>query len=50
VPIGTSRRFEGALPGLVELVACSGAEHIGSWNLDPDAYAAAAQRFLADVG
>jgi hypothetical protein len=47
VPIGTSREFERVLPGRVELVECEGAEHIGCWNLDPDAYAARVQGFLA---
>lgn len=48
VPIGTSRRFADLLPQLVELVECGRAEHIGCWNLDPDAYAATVQGFLAD--
>ena len=50
VPIGTSRRFAGSLPGLVDLVECPGAEHIGCWNLDPDAYALAVQGFLTGLG
>jgi uncharacterized protein len=48
VPIETSRRLAELLPGRVELVECDRAEHIGCWNLDPEAYAAAVQRFLAD--
>lgn len=50
VPIGTSRRFERSSPDLVHLVTCPGAEHIACWNLDPDAYAVAAQGFLAGLG
>ena len=37
------------MPGLVDLVECPGAEHIGCWNLDPDAYALAVQGFLASL-
>lgn len=48
VPIETSRRLAELLPGRVELVECDRAEHIGCWNLDPEAYAAAVERFLAD--
>jgi uncharacterized protein len=48
VPIETSRRFAGLLPQQVELVECERAEHIGCWNLDPDAYAVTVQRFLGD--
>lgn len=50
VPIGTSRRFVQRLPEQVELVECPGAEHIACWNLDPDAYAAAVQGFIAGTG
>jgi pimeloyl-ACP methyl ester carboxylesterase len=49
VPIGTSRRFAQLLPERVELVGCPGAEHIGCWNLDPDAYAVVVQGFLASI-
>ena len=38
------------LPEPRRLVECPGAEHIGCWNLDPEAYAAAVQGFLASVG
>lgn len=49
VPIGTSRAFAATLPELVELVECEGAEHIGCWNLDPEAYATTVQGFLTST-
>ena len=49
VPIGTSRVFHQRLPELVDLVECPGAEHIGCWNLDPDAYGVAVRGFLAGL-
>lgn len=38
VPIETSRRFAAARPELVTLIEVPGAEHVGSWNIDPEAY------------
>ncbi len=49
VPIATSRRLAQVLPEQVELVECDRAEHIGCWNLDPDAYATTVERFLDGV-
>ena len=49
VPISTSREFKRLLPDQVQLVEVPGAGHIGSWNPDPQAYAAAIQNFLNAV-
>ena len=48
VPIGTSRAFARLMPDRVELIECP-AEHIGCWNVDPDAYALAVSGFLAGI-
>jgi alpha-beta hydrolase superfamily lysophospholipase len=49
VPIGTSRMFSYLLPDQVDLIECDGAEHIGCWNLDPDAYGTTVQAFVSQV-
>jgi uncharacterized protein len=47
VPIATSREFAALLPDQVQLIEVDGAEHIESWNPDPDAYDSAVRAFLA---
>ena len=49
VPIGTSRDFADLLPEQVDLIECDGAEHIGCWNLDPEAYGTTVQAFVSQV-
>jgi len=46
VPIATSREFAALLPDQVQLIEVDGAEHIESWNPDPDAYDSAVRAFL----
>jgi pimeloyl-ACP methyl ester carboxylesterase len=46
VPIGTSVEFAKLLPERVTLVSCTGAEHIGCWNLHPSWYRDAVRAFL----
>jgi pimeloyl-ACP methyl ester carboxylesterase len=46
VPIATSREFAAQLPDQVELIEVDGAEHIESWNPDPEAYSSAVVAFL----
>ena len=46
VPIATSREFAALLPEQVQLIEVAGAEHIESWNPDPDAYDSAVRTFL----
>jgi pimeloyl-ACP methyl ester carboxylesterase len=46
VPIGTSVEFADLLPQRVTLLSCTGAEHIGCWNLDPSGYRDAVRAFL----
>ena len=46
VPIATSREFAALLPDQVQLIEVAGAEHIESWNPDPDAYDSAVRAFL----
>jgi pimeloyl-ACP methyl ester carboxylesterase len=46
VPIGTSVEFAELLPRRVTLLSCTGAEHIGCWNLDPSGYRDAVREFL----
>ena len=46
VPIATSREFAELLPAQVQLIEVDGAEHIESWNPDPDAYDSAVHAFL----
>lgn len=46
VPIGTSVEFAKLLRDRVTLASCTGAEHIGCWNLDPSAYRDAVHAFL----
>jgi fermentation-respiration switch protein FrsA (DUF1100 family) len=46
VPIATSREFAALLPEQVQLIEVAGAEHIESWNPDPDAYDSAVRAFL----
>ncbi len=45
VPIGPTRRLANLRPDLVTLVE-TGADHVQSWNLDPDGYRAAVEAFL----
>jgi hypothetical protein len=47
VPIATSREFAALLPDQVQLIEVDRAEHIESWNPDPDAYDSAVRAFLA---
>jgi alpha-beta hydrolase superfamily lysophospholipase len=46
VPIETSRRLARLRPDLVTLVEFEGAEHVQSWNADPERYAQAVNEFL----
>jgi pimeloyl-ACP methyl ester carboxylesterase len=48
-PVGGSRAFADALPGLVTLEMFEDAGHFESWNVDPDRYEEAVRAFLADV-
>ena len=48
VPIATSREFARLLPGQVQLIEREGAEHIESWNPDPEGYAEAVRTFLSE--
>ncbi len=50
VPIATSEAFAAAQPDAVRLVAVSGAEHVRSWNVDPDGYSRAVAEFLSASG
>jgi pimeloyl-ACP methyl ester carboxylesterase len=47
VPPGTALRFARSRPDLVALVATSGGDHTGSWNVDPARYETALSGFLA---
>lgn len=49
VPIATSREFAALLPEQVLLIEVAGAEHIESWNPDPDAYDSAVRAFLGAI-
>lgn len=49
VPVATSRALAEARPDLVTYVETAGAEHVRSWNVDPDSYAAALNAFLRSV-
>ena len=46
VPIATSREFAALLPEQVQLIEVAGAEHIESWNPDPEMYDSAVRAFL----
>lgn len=46
VPFAESAAFARRRPDLVELVVVAGAGHVGSWNVDPDAYAAVVTGFI----
>ena len=50
VPIDVSRRLHDELPGLVTLVTVEGAEHVQSWNTDPERYEFEVAGFLASLG
>jgi fermentation-respiration switch protein FrsA (DUF1100 family) len=47
VPVATSDVFARARPDLVTYVRVEGAEHVQSWNVDPEAYADAVADFIA---
>jgi pimeloyl-ACP methyl ester carboxylesterase len=47
VPPDTALRFARSRPDLVTLVATSGGNHTGSWNVDPYRYETALRTFLA---
>jgi alpha-beta hydrolase superfamily lysophospholipase len=49
VPVELSRRFAEARPDLVELVEVAGADHVRSWNVDPEVYLAAVGQLLDEV-
>ena len=49
VPVETSDALAEARPGIVTYVRASGAGHVRSWNMDPDAYAAAVREFLVNL-
>ena len=49
VPISTSDRLKELRPDIVEYVKVEGADHVGAWNKDRQAYEAAVGRFLARV-
>jgi pimeloyl-ACP methyl ester carboxylesterase len=46
VPISTSDRFRAAHPNLVREVRVRGGTHVGSWNVDPQAYQDRESAFL----
>ena len=46
VPLRTSEQLKASRPGLVSLVVVPQAEHVESWNVDPDAYDEVVARFL----
>ena len=48
-PVKVSDRFAEARPDLVTYVRISGAEHVGSWNVDPSGYESAVETFLTRV-
>lgn len=48
VPIGTSLEFAKLMPDRVTVLSCTGAEHIGCWNLDPSGYRNAVHAFLGN--
>jgi pimeloyl-ACP methyl ester carboxylesterase len=49
VPVETSDALAEARPDIVTYVRTSGAGHVRSWNIDPDAYAAAMREFLVSL-
>jgi pimeloyl-ACP methyl ester carboxylesterase len=49
VPISTSRELAREKPDLVTLVQTQGAEHVRSWNADPDVYDEHVRAFLAGL-
>jgi pimeloyl-ACP methyl ester carboxylesterase len=49
VPLSTSDRLKAARPTLVQEVVVPHAPHVGSWNVDPRAYAQRETAFLATV-
>jgi hypothetical protein len=48
VPISTTDRFAALVPD-ARIVRCEGADHIGCWNIDREAYEAELSRFLGSV-
>ena len=46
VPLASSQQLRRAHPDLVHLVAVDGAEHVASWNEDPDDYERELREFL----
>ena len=49
VPVETSDALAEARPDIVNYVRTSGAGHVRSWNMDPDAYTAAVREFLVSL-
>jgi dienelactone hydrolase len=49
VPIATSDEFAASNPQLVQEVRVDGAEHVESWNANPDSYNARVSKFLTRV-
>jgi pimeloyl-ACP methyl ester carboxylesterase len=50
VPLDVSRRLHDELPDLVTLVTVEGAEHVQSWNTDPQRYEVEVSGFFESIG
>ncbi len=50
VPVDVSERLAAARPDIVTLHLVEGADHVQSWNVDPDAYARVVREFLSGIG
>ena len=50
VPLDVSERLQEERPDLVTLIVVEGAEHVQSWNRDPNGYEERVLQFLAGVG
>ena len=49
VPLDVSRRFQAKAPDLITLVEGPEADHVTSWNVDPDAYETTLVAFLESI-
>jgi fermentation-respiration switch protein FrsA (DUF1100 family) len=49
VPLDVSRRFQAKAPDLITLVEVPEADHVTSWNVDPDAYETTLVAFLESI-